>query len=92
MLLSLVLTNLKTIFLWMLELFRIIRLNWICIVWPILYGFALISDKYWGGDNKFEQIVEAINKIETGESVDISADLEKKIETNDLKKYIPSEK
>lgn len=73
------------------SIIKTVSLLWVCLLWPLFHCLSVISDKYWGDDNLFEQVVEAYNKWETGISVDISADSSNP-EPNDLKKYIPSER
>ena len=74
-----------------LEIFKTISLYWLYL-WPVLYCMSVISDKYWGNNNPFEQFVEAWNKAETGVSVDISQEAARSSEPHDLKKYIPNER
>lgn len=79
--------NLKIVFLWIMRAVKFMTIYWVYALWPLLYCAATISDKYWGNDNWFEQVIEAVNKLQTGENVDISKGSGE--EPNDLKKYIP---
>lgn len=89
MLLSVIFDKIKAVFSLIIRAVKFISSYWL-VIWPLLFMLALISNKYWGSDNMFEQLVEAINKYETGQSVDISPGSGE--EPNDLKKYIPGER
>ena len=80
----------KTLFLRILEIVKFISLYWVGIFFPLFYCLSVISTKYWGDDNAFEQVIEAVNKYETGESVDISKG--SGAEPHDLKKYVPDKR
>lgn len=80
----------KSLFTLIIETIKYISSYWIYI-WPALFALGVLSDRIWGDDNKFEQSLEVINKLETGANVDISTETES-AKDNDLKKYVPNER
>jgi hypothetical protein len=84
----------KDFFAKILSIITALKLYWV-LIWPIFFAMAVISDKYFGKNNFYEQFIEGVNKYITGINVDISkessADAAKDNEPHDVKKYLPNE-
>lgn len=68
--------------------FKILVLNW-SFVFGVISTTAIFSGYIFGDDNLYEEIVEAIDKITTGEDKDLTPDSPESKDLNDKINALP---
>lgn len=71
-----------------ISIINLIILNW-SFIFGILACTVILSDYIFGPNNLYEEIVELINKIITGEDIDLSPEIPEDPK-KDLNRFVPN--